>query len=63
MHDAEAEYRIAQADALTARENKQQAMLELIDAASGTFQARIDLPNANGALPSGIKCKVTLPGL
>ena len=152
--DAEAEFRIAQADALTARENKQQAMLELtyanaqlglrqirspfdgvvveqtmfpgelaeigenrpsimklaqinplhvkailpmalfgkvkvgqrveivaekpiegryianvtvvdkvIDAASGTFQARIDLPNANGALPSGIKCKVTLPGL
>ena len=36
---------------------------KVIDAASGTFQARIDLPNANGALPSGVKCRVTLPGL
>lgn len=36
---------------------------KVIDAASGTFQARIDLPNPNGALPSGIKCKVTLAGL
>lgn len=34
---------------------------KLIDAASGTFQVRMELPNANGALPGGLKCKASLP--
>jgi RND family efflux transporter MFP subunit len=35
----------------------------VIDAASGTFQVRLDLPNPNGRLPAGAKCKATLVGL
>lgn len=30
----------------------------VIDAASGTFRVHLLLPNANGALPGGLKCKV-----
>jgi len=33
---------------------------KVIDAASGTFQIRMDLPNAKGALPGGLKCVVRL---
>jgi RND family efflux transporter MFP subunit len=33
---------------------------KVIDAASGTFQIRMDLPNPTGALPGGLKCMVTL---
>ncbi len=33
---------------------------KVIDAASGTFQIRMDLPNPNGALPAGLKCMVNL---
>jgi RND family efflux transporter MFP subunit len=33
----------------------------LIDAASGTFQVRLDLGNAKGSLPGGLKCRVTMP--
>lgn len=32
----------------------------VIDAASGTFQIRMDLPNPKGALPGGLKCTVSL---
>lgn len=28
----------------------------VVDAASGTFQARLDLPNRDGSVPSGIRC-------
>lgn len=35
----------------------------VVDAASGTFQVRIDLPNPQGLLPGGTKCRATLPGL
>jgi multidrug efflux pump subunit AcrA (membrane-fusion protein) len=30
----------------------------VIDAASGTFGVRLELPNPGGKLPSGIKCRV-----
>jgi RND family efflux transporter MFP subunit len=33
---------------------------KVIDAASGTFQIRMDLPNPTGALPGGLKCVVSL---
>lgn len=33
---------------------------QIIDAASGTFQVRADLPNPAGTLPGGVKCKATL---
>jgi len=33
---------------------------KVIDAASGTFQIRMELPNPKGALPGGLKCVVTL---
>ncbi|MBI1397477.1 MAG: efflux RND transporter periplasmic adaptor subunit [Betaproteobacteria bacterium] len=34
---------------------------KVIDAASGTFQVRMTLPNPKGSLPGGIKCRVRLP--
>ncbi len=33
---------------------------KVIDAASGTFQVRIDLPNPTSALPGGLRCTVRL---
>jgi len=33
---------------------------KVIDAASGTFQVRMDLPNPNGALPGGVRCMAKL---
>jgi len=33
---------------------------KVIDAASGTFQIRMDLPNPKDALPGGLKCTVSL---
>lgn len=35
---------------------------KVIDAASGTFQVRMDLPNPNAVLPAGVKCKVAFSG-
>ncbi|OGB06144.1 MAG: hypothetical protein A3E25_16250 [Burkholderiales bacterium RIFCSPHIGHO2_12_FULL_69_20] len=35
----------------------------LVDVGSGTFRARLELPNADGRLPAGITCKVEIPGL
>jgi RND family efflux transporter MFP subunit len=32
----------------------------VIDAASNTFRVRLELPNPNGALPAGLRCKVDL---
>src|SRR6185436_14119586 len=32
----------------------------IMDAASNTFRARAELPNANAALPSGLRCKAEL---
>ena len=32
----------------------------LIDAASNTFRVRLELPNPDGALPAGLRCKVEL---
>jgi len=34
---------------------------KVIDAASGTFRIRLELPNSDHALPSGLKCRVTFP--
>ena len=36
---------------------------KVIDAASGTFQVRMELANPTGALPGGVKCKVAFSGL
>ena len=36
---------------------------QVIDAASGTFQVRLELPNPNYRLPAGLRCKVHFPGL
>ncbi len=33
----------------------------VIDAASGTFGVRLELPNPNNRLPAGLKCKVIFP--
>jgi RND family efflux transporter MFP subunit len=35
----------------------------VVDAASGTFQVRIDLPNPRGALVGGMRCRARLAGL
>ena len=35
----------------------------LIDAASNTFRVRAELPNANGTVPSGSRCRAELPGV
>jgi membrane fusion protein, heavy metal efflux system len=32
----------------------------VIDAASNTFRVRLELPNADGKLPAGLRCKVDL---
>lgn len=34
---------------------------KVIDAASGTFGVRLELPNPNYRLPAGLKCKVIFP--
>lgn len=36
---------------------------KLIDAASNTFRVRAELPNANGAVPSGLRCRAELAGI
>jgi RND family efflux transporter MFP subunit len=36
---------------------------KVIDAASGMFGVRLELPNPKGAVPGGIHCAVELPGL
>ena len=33
----------------------------VVDAASGTFGVRLELPNRNGRIPAGIKCRVRFP--
>ena len=35
----------------------------VMDAASGTFGVRLELPNPGLRLPAGIKCKLSLPGV
>jgi RND family efflux transporter MFP subunit len=35
----------------------------VFDSASGTFGVRLELPNAAGKLPAGIRCKVDFPAL
>lgn len=35
----------------------------VFDSASGTFGARLELPNAAGSLPAGIRCRVDFPAL
>jgi hypothetical protein len=30
----------------------------VVDSASGTFGVRLELPNANGEIPAGVKCQV-----
>jgi RND family efflux transporter MFP subunit len=35
----------------------------VVDAASGTFRVRLELPNPDYALPAGIKCRVRFAGL
>lgn len=35
---------------------------KMIDPASNTFRVRAELPNANGALPSGLRCKAEVAG-
>ena len=34
---------------------------QVIEAASGTFRIRLELPNQDRALPAGLKCRVTFP--
>jgi RND family efflux transporter MFP subunit len=35
----------------------------VVDAASGTFGLRLELPNPKGRLPAGLKCRVSFPGI
>jgi membrane fusion protein, heavy metal efflux system len=44
----------------SAMDAKVQIVDRVIDAASSTFRVRLDLPNKNGALPSGLRCKANL---
>lgn len=34
---------------------------KVLDAASGTFGARLELPNAKGAIPAGVRCRIDFP--
>lgn len=34
---------------------------KVLDAASGTFGARLDLPNPKGAIPAGVRCRIDFP--
>ena len=34
----------------------------VIDPASNTFRARLELPNPDGKVPAGLRCKLQLPG-
>ena len=34
---------------------------KVLDAASGTFQVQLDLPNPDGTLPSGLRCRAGVP--
>lgn len=36
---------------------------KVIDAASGTFVVRVDLPNPNGVIPGGVRCAAEVDGL
>ncbi len=36
---------------------------KMIDAASNTFRVRAELPNAKGAIPSGLRCKAEIAGV
>jgi multidrug efflux pump subunit AcrA (membrane-fusion protein) len=36
---------------------------KMIDAASNTFRVRAELPNANGTIPSGLRCKAEIAGV
>ena len=36
---------------------------KLLDAASGTFGVRLELPNPQGKLPAGIRCSANFPGI
>ena len=36
---------------------------KLIDAGSGTFVARLELPNANHAIPGGVRCTAQIEGI
>jgi multidrug efflux pump subunit AcrA (membrane-fusion protein) len=46
----------------TPREARVSVVDRVVDAASGTFGVRLDLPNPGYVLPAGLKCKVRLPG-
>ena len=35
---------------------------KVVDAASNTFRVHLELPNAAGALPAGLRCRADLPG-
>jgi multidrug efflux pump subunit AcrA (membrane-fusion protein) len=35
----------------------------IIDAASNTFRVRAELPNANAAVPSGLRCRAEMAGV
>lgn len=35
----------------------------VIDAASGTFRVRLELPNPKNEIPAGLRCKVKFPGV
>lgn len=39
------------------------AVDKVLDAASGTFGVRLELPNPGNALPAGIKCRVVFPSI
>lgn len=36
---------------------------KVLDAASGTFRVRMQLPNPNGSVPAGLRCKVAFAGM
>jgi RND family efflux transporter MFP subunit len=45
---------------LSARYNATVSIVDrVVDSASGTFGVRLELPNPNGAIPAGVKCRVS----
>lgn len=44
-------------------EARVQVIDRVFDAASGTYGVRLDLPNPQGHIPAGLRCRVEFPGL
>ena len=55
---------VAEAEAQAPSKSRHKASVQIVDkvvdSASGTFGVRLELPNPNGNILAGVKCKVNL---